>query len=120
MSPRRASPVRTCLGCRRQRPKSELVRLVCRASGVVEPDRTGPGRGAYVCPDPDCVALLPKGGRLVRAFKRPARALPGLADLVLGAWSEAIRREHAEADAVSWSNGARPVALVAGAEPEAS
>lgn len=38
------------------RPKKELVRVV-RAAGEISIDLVGkkPGRGAYLCPDPDCL-----------------------------------------------------------------
>ena len=67
---------RTCVGCREVREKRQLVRLVRRPDGVVVVDRTGsaPGRGAYVCGDPRCVARLVKSGRLAQAFKKPCEA----------------------------------------------
>lgn len=56
---RRRTHARVCVGCRRVRPKASMIRVVRTASGAVEIDRaaTTPGRGAYVCPEPDCVAL---------------------------------------------------------------
>ena len=66
---RRAAPQRTCVGCRRVRPKAELVRLVRRPGGAVVRDRIGPGRGAYVCEDAACVERVLKGGRLAQAFR---------------------------------------------------
>ena len=44
-------PQRTCVACRRIKPKRELTRLVCVANGSVEVDASGrrPGRGAYLC-----------------------------------------------------------------------
>lgn len=66
-------PVRTCVGCRRVRPKRLLVRLVRQASGLVVADRTGraTGRGAYVCLDPSCVERAIGRGRLSHAFRKP-------------------------------------------------
>jgi len=75
---RLVTPQRTCVGCRRARAKEELVRLVRRSDGTVVADARGPGRGAYVCPDPDCVARAAKPGRLTQAFGRPSTAGPGL------------------------------------------
>ena len=48
-------PERTCVGCRRSRPKSALIRLVRSPDGSVGVDRDGraQGRGAYVC-SPQC------------------------------------------------------------------
>lgn len=69
-------PQRTCIGCRQVRPKARLIRLVRKSDGVVDIDRTGagPGRGAYVCPAPECVEAALKRGRLTRAFRGKAEA----------------------------------------------
>jgi hypothetical protein len=66
-------PHRTCIVCRRVRPKGELVRLARSADGTVVVDRRAamPGRGAYVCEDPGCMAGLVKAPRLNQAFRRP-------------------------------------------------
>lgn len=50
-------PMRTCVGCREQKPKLELVRVVRTPEGEIKID--GPrgklnGRGAYICPQADC------------------------------------------------------------------
>ena len=57
MTQRRA-PTRTCVSCRTERDKNDLVRLVRRADGTVRVDPTGKasGRGAYLCADPACWA----------------------------------------------------------------
>lgn len=68
---RRAAPHRTCIGCRRVRPKAELIRLVRGPGGAVILDALGPGRGAYVCDDPACMERALKGGRLAQAFRTP-------------------------------------------------
>ncbi len=49
-------PMRTCVACRQERPKRELVRVVCGPAGEIKVDPTGkaPGRGAYLCPQPIC------------------------------------------------------------------
>lgn len=49
-------PQRTCVACRRVKPKRELVRLVRNADGSVAVDTTGKkaGRGAYLCPVVAC------------------------------------------------------------------
>jgi hypothetical protein len=66
-------PRRTCVVCRRVRAKRELVRLVRGADGTVVVDRGArmPGRGAYLCQDPECAARLLKAGRLNQAFRKP-------------------------------------------------
>jgi len=54
---RTREPLRTCVGCRRVRAKSELVRIVRGPDGRARPDREGvaSGRGAYVCPERPCI-----------------------------------------------------------------
>ncbi|HEY8819859.1 MAG TPA: YlxR family protein [Dehalococcoidia bacterium] len=49
-------PQRTCVICRTTTAKRALVRLVRTSEGSVRVDPTGkqPGRGAYLCVDPDC------------------------------------------------------------------
>lgn len=64
-------PQRTCVGCRRIRPKRALVRIVRLPAGGVEVDPMGKksGRGAYLCPHQTCwEAALEKRG-LDRALK---------------------------------------------------
>lgn len=64
-------PIRTCLGCRRRDAQDRLLRVVAvETSVVVDARRRAPGRGAYVHPDPACVALAVKK----RAFGRTLRA----------------------------------------------
>ena len=64
-------PERMCVGCHAMKPKKELIRIVAPAEGPVQVDRTGkkPGRGAYLCPDRQCLALAVKGKRLDKALK---------------------------------------------------
>jgi predicted RNA-binding protein YlxR (DUF448 family) len=64
-------PSRTCVACRTERPKRELVRLVRDASGGVAADLTGKlnGRGAYLCQDPACWTLAQRRKALERALK---------------------------------------------------
>ena len=74
-------PRRTCLGCRRVRPKRALVRLVRGRDGVVVADPLGvtPGRGAYVCPDASCLERALGRARLGHAFRNPCEASEALA-----------------------------------------
>ncbi len=67
----RKPPMRLCLGCGQQREKRELVRLVRTPDGGVLVDPTGKlsGRGAYICPDPDCLRRAIKNQRLSRALE---------------------------------------------------
>ncbi len=63
-------PLRQCVGCRDMKPKKELIRVVRSPEGDVSLDFKGklPGRGAYVCPDPACLAKARKSRALERAF----------------------------------------------------
>jgi len=82
--------VRTCAGCRRRAPASELLRVVAIDHGAdgfgVAPDpaRRRPGRGANIHPDPACLALAERR----RAFGRALR-ISGVIDT--GPLAEAIR-----------------------------
>ena len=64
-------PMRQCLGCREHKPKKELIRVVRSPEGEVSLDFKGklPGRGAYVCPLPACLAKARKSRALERAFE---------------------------------------------------
>ena len=63
-------PMRQCLGCREQRPKKELIRVVRSPEGGISLDFRGKanGRGAYLCPDPACLKKAVKARALERAF----------------------------------------------------
>lgn len=57
--PQGEGPVRTCCICRRRLPKAELLRHVRSAeddggSLVADPRGRMPGRGLYVCGQPQC------------------------------------------------------------------
>ena len=66
-------PLRQCLGCREHKPKSELIRAVRSPEGEVSLDFKGkkPGRGAYVCPNGECLKRIRKSRALERAFSAP-------------------------------------------------
>ena len=65
-------PMRTCIACRAEKPKKELVRVV-KYGEEIKLDLTGKanGRGAYVCNCKECIAKLKKGKMLNRAFSMP-------------------------------------------------
>lgn len=75
-------PMRQCLGCREMKPKRELIRAVKSPEGEISLDFKGkkPGRGAYVCPDPQCLKKAIKSKALERAFSSaiPEEVLIGL------------------------------------------
>ena len=64
-------PMRQCVGCREMREKKELIRVVKSPEGEISLDFKGkkPGRGAYVCPDENCLKRARKGRALERAFE---------------------------------------------------
>lgn len=66
----RKVPLRMCGGCGEMKEKRELVRVVKSPEGEISLDLTGrkPGRGAYVCPNPDCLRKARKAKRFERAF----------------------------------------------------
>lgn len=69
--PEKKIPQRMCLGCRCMKPKNELLRVVRSPEGVVSFDETGkaPGRGAYVCKNPECFKKIMKTKALSRTLK---------------------------------------------------
>ena len=66
----RKVPLRKCTGCNEMKPKRELVRVVRSPEGEISLDLTGkkPGRGAYVCKNPECLKSARKAKRFERAF----------------------------------------------------
>ena len=67
----RPVPLRTCVACRTERPKRELVRVVRAPDGSVTLDPTGrlAGRGAYLCADGACWSTALKKHSLERALE---------------------------------------------------
>jgi len=67
----RKIPMRMCVGCREMKPKAQLVRVVKPQEGEARIDRTGKasGRGAYVCPDGECLKKARKSRALERALE---------------------------------------------------
>lgn len=66
-------PQRQCMGCRERRAKKELIRVVRGTDGVVSLDFSGKlnGRGAYICPLPECLAKARKAKSLERSLEVP-------------------------------------------------
>jgi uncharacterized protein len=67
-------PVRTCIGCRRRVPRSELLRVVTFDNDsvnavTVDVRRRMAGRGAWLHPDRSCLAIAVKRKAFNRAFK---------------------------------------------------
>ena len=61
-------PMRQCVGCREMKAKKELVRVVRSPEGEISLDFRGkaPGRGAYVCPQAECLRRAIKSRALER------------------------------------------------------
>lgn len=76
--------MRTCLGCRTVKAKAALIRLARARDGsvVVDPKARHGGRGAYVCPDAECVERALQRGRLAHAFRKPCDVRNDLANVV--------------------------------------
>jgi len=68
--------MRTCVACRTERQKRELVRIVRTPDGTVMLDPTGraPGRGAYLCADSTCWPVALKKSSIERALSAPLPA----------------------------------------------
>ena len=74
-------PLRKCTGCNEMKEKKQLVRIVKTPDKTDENgniikkseilvDLTGKksGRGAYICPNPECLKAARKARRLEKAF----------------------------------------------------
>ena len=66
-------PQRQCMGCRERKEKRDLIRIVRGTDGVVSLDFSGKknGRGAYLCPDPECLKKAQKARSLERSLEVP-------------------------------------------------
>lgn len=64
------TPQRSCAVCRVKADKDDLIRIVRSPEGtaVIDTAKKLPGRGAYICPDSDCIERAKKSGSLARAL----------------------------------------------------
>ena len=64
-------PMRQCMGCRERLPKREMIRVVRCTDGTVQLDFSGKvnGRGAYICPDLQCLKKARKSLALDRSLE---------------------------------------------------
>ncbi len=62
-------PMRRCAGCMESKPKNSLVRIACY-EGNLSVDFSGKakGRGAYLCPNRECMEKARKRRALQRNF----------------------------------------------------
>ena len=70
-------PMRQCVGCHEMKAKKEMIRVI-KTTSEEEPekveiilDTTGRknGRGAYICPNGECLNMAIKSKGLERSFK---------------------------------------------------
>ena len=64
-------PQRQCMGCRERKAKRELIRIVRGTDGNVSLDFGGKlnGRGAYICPNIECLNKVRKSRALDRSLE---------------------------------------------------
>ena len=64
-------PQRQCMGCRERKAKREMIRVVRTPEGEVKLDFGGKmnGRGAYICPDPECLKKAIRSKALDRSLE---------------------------------------------------
>ncbi len=64
-------PMRQCTGCREMRSKRDMIRVIKTAENEICFDATGRknGRGAYICPNMDCLKQAMKNRGLERSLK---------------------------------------------------
>jgi predicted RNA-binding protein YlxR (DUF448 family) len=64
-------PLRLCVVCGTEKPKTELIRVYKSPEGEIDIDPTGKsgGRGAYVCKEGNCIDKIRKQKRLDKGFK---------------------------------------------------
>ena len=61
------------MGCRERKAKREMIRVVRMTDGNVSLDFSGKlnGRGAYICPNPECLKKAQKAKSLERSLEVP-------------------------------------------------
>ena len=64
-------PMRQCMGCRERREKRQMIRVVRGTDGNVGLDFSGKlnGRGAYICPNIECLKKARKSKALDRSLE---------------------------------------------------
>jgi len=64
-------PQRQCMGCRERKEKRQMIRVVRCTDGSVNLDFSGKmnGRGAYVCPNPECLKKALRSRALDRSLE---------------------------------------------------
>jgi predicted RNA-binding protein YlxR (DUF448 family) len=75
-----SAPVRTCVGCGRKAPQSELLRFVA-PEGTLRAGRHQQGRGAYTCRRLACFERAASRRAFARVLRRSVSVDPALAAL---------------------------------------
>ena len=75
-----AAPIRSCVGCGRRAPQSELLRFVA-AEGRLVSGAGRPGRGAYTCKRLACFERAAARRAFNRTLRRSVQIDPALAGL---------------------------------------
>ena len=72
MSSNKKVHMRKCVGCQEMKSKKEMIRVIRTAENEFVLDATGKknGRGAYLCPDRECLKKAVKSRGLERSFKQ--------------------------------------------------
>jgi predicted RNA-binding protein YlxR (DUF448 family) len=99
---RSAAPLRTCIGCRQQRPQPQLVRCVVSPQGATV-SRTAAGRGAWLC-SATCFHTAERRRAFDRAWKRtvPPQTLRSLEEQLRNAFDDVVTKmEELQADGVA-------------------
>jgi predicted RNA-binding protein YlxR (DUF448 family) len=73
-------PIRSCVGCGRKAPQSELLRFVAKDGRLVAGANEA-GRGAYTCRRLSCFERAVSRRAFNRTLKRNVRVEPELASL---------------------------------------
>jgi predicted RNA-binding protein YlxR (DUF448 family) len=73
-------PIRSCVGCGRKAPQSELLRFVAE-DGRLVPGGNRPGRGAYTCRRLPCFERAVARRAFNRTLKRTVQVEPELTAL---------------------------------------
>ena len=67
----RRTPMRRCIGCRESFPQNQLIRLTFHDEAIhVDRDGKSPGRGVYLCKNPECIEKARKSRAFQRNYKR--------------------------------------------------
>jgi predicted RNA-binding protein YlxR (DUF448 family) len=73
-------PIRTCAGCGRKAPQSDLIRFGA-VDGALAPGRTLPGRGVYTCERLACFERAASRRAFNRVLRQTVTVDPALARL---------------------------------------